>query len=148
MGTLRKLLLLVYRVFRKAITLSRSSSVSRSIKDGMPLPPALINARTLASVTGLPLTSVFLLNRFFRPGPIFLSSLSELWQTEHCSNTSLPLAASPAADRRVPANRRARPHAVAAIVFFVMRESICLVYNLGIWLFKSAIALPTSAALR
>src|ERR1017187_5868851 len=41
-------------------------------------------AFTLASVTGLP---------FFRLG--FLSGLSMLWHTPHCSNTSLPFAASP-----------------------------------------------------
>src|ERR1019366_8211509 len=29
------------------------------------------------------------------PGPTFFSSLSGLWHTAHCSNTALPLAASP-----------------------------------------------------
>src|SRR5581483_7645629 len=62
----------------------------------MPLPPSLIFSRTLASFTGLPLASLPCLKRPFSPGPTLVSSLSALWQAEHCSKTSLPLAASPA----------------------------------------------------
>src|SRR5690242_21059426 len=61
----------------------------------MPLPPSLILDITLASVGFLPLAILSFLKRPFRPGPIFFSSLSALWQTAHCSKTTLPLAASP-----------------------------------------------------
>src|ERR1044072_8400873 len=52
----------------------------------------------LASVGFLPLVILSFLNSPFSPGPIFFSSLSALWQTPHCSKTSLPLAASPLAE--------------------------------------------------
>ena len=61
----------------------------------MPFPPSSILAFTVASVGFLPLTILSFLNRPFSPGPIFFSSLSALWQTPHCSKTSLPFAASP-----------------------------------------------------
>src|SRR6516162_7637712 len=61
----------------------------------MPLPPSSIRVLTLASVGFLPLDILSFLNSPLRPGPIFFSSLSGLWQTPHCSNTALPLAASP-----------------------------------------------------
>src|SRR5450759_4128529 len=43
------------------------------------------------------------------PGPIFFSSLSGLWHTAHCSNTSLPLAASPLPADRINWEPAARP---------------------------------------
>src|ERR1051326_7021947 len=52
-------------------------------------------ARTFSSVTFLPFFSFSRLNRPLSDGPIFFSSVSTLWQTEHCSKTSLPLVASP-----------------------------------------------------
>ena len=61
----------------------------------MPLPPSSTRGRTLASVGFLPFTILSFLNSPLRPGPIFFSSLSGLWQTAHCSKTAFPLAASP-----------------------------------------------------
>src|SRR5262249_24185470 len=61
----------------------------------MPWPPSSMRERTVASVGFLPLVIFSFLKRPFRPGPIFFSSESALWQTAHCSKTSLPLAASP-----------------------------------------------------
>src|SRR5215469_13452877 len=49
-----------------------------------------------SSFAFLPLVSLSFLNKPFSDGPIFRSSESVLWHTPHCSNTSLPLAASPA----------------------------------------------------
>src|SRR5579883_1022405 len=77
----------------------------------MPLPPLLIWSSTLASFTGLPLCSVLRLNKPLRDGPIFFSSVSTLWHIAHCSNVSLPLAASPFdADwaAEIPADREAQ----------------------------------------
>ena len=72
-----------------------SSSLSMSWYEGMPLPPVLICARTLASVTGFPFVRVFFLKSPCSEGPIFFSGESTLWQTAHCSKDSLPFEASP-----------------------------------------------------
>src|SRR5579884_4144412 len=85
----------VYRVCRYAKRFCFSSCESMSLYAGMPLPPLLICSSTFASFTGLPLCSVLRLNSPLSDGPIFFSSVSTLWQTAHCSNVSLPLAASP-----------------------------------------------------
>src|SRR5215471_14835553 len=80
----------------------------------MPLPPSLILARTVASDGFFPLAILSFLNRPFRPGPIFFSSLSALWQTAHCSKTTLPFAASPAGGAlsiTLPLNARTAPTA-------------------------------------
>src|SRR5215471_18245175 len=61
----------------------------------MPLPPSSTFSRTLASVGFLPLFIFSRLNRPFRPGPIFFSVLSALWQTLHCWKVSLPFSGSP-----------------------------------------------------
>src|SRR4051812_422187 len=66
-----------------------------SLYAGIPLPPLLICANTLASFTALLFDIVLCLYRPLRDGPIFFSSVSTLWQTPHCSKVSLPLAASP-----------------------------------------------------
>src|SRR5471030_3549768 len=62
----------------------------------------------LLSVGFLPLTIFSFLKRPFSPGPIFFSSLSALWQTPHCSKTSLPLAASPLPAANAPLEPTAR----------------------------------------
>src|SRR5688572_9276171 len=67
----------------------------------MPLPPSSTLALTVASDGFLPLVSFSFLYNPFNPGPIFFSSLSALWQTPHCSKIALPLAASPAAGKRL-----------------------------------------------
>src|SRR5229473_7995209 len=77
------------------MTLAFSGSESRSAYAGMPLPPALITAFTVSSVTFLPFFSLSCLKSPFSDGPIFFSSLSVLWHTPHCSKTSLPFTASP-----------------------------------------------------
>src|ERR1039458_10012328 len=56
-----------------------------------------IRARTLASVGFFPLKSLSFLKSPFKPGPIFFSSLSGLWQIAHCSKTALPFSGSPLA---------------------------------------------------
>jgi len=45
---------------------------------GIPLPPALMKSRTLASVTALPFTSFSVLNNPLSPGPTLVSVLSAL----------------------------------------------------------------------
>src|SRR5579862_2530262 len=92
----------------------------------MPLPPSSIWARTFSSVGFLPLFSLSLLKRPFRPGPIFFSLLSALWQGVHCWKTSLPLSGSPffcgAAMAAAEAMARARQEAQSLdrnIRFFV-----------------------------
>src|SRR5579884_2336507 len=62
----------------------------------MPLPPALITARTFSSDTFLPFFSLSRLNNPLSDGPTFFSSVSVLWHTaQFCSKVSLPFAASP-----------------------------------------------------
>src|SRR5579863_4267521 len=89
--------------------------------------PLLIISVTLASLTFFLLASVALLNRPFRPGPIFFSSLSALWQTAQlASNVSLPLATSPglvAASALIPAINRLTQAATEMTLF------ILIVYN-------------------
>src|ERR1051326_5683649 len=76
---------------------SFSVLVSTSANGGIPFPPSLIIPVTLPSFTALPLASFSCLNKPFRPGPIFRSVLSALWQTEQLSSkVDLPLAASAA----------------------------------------------------
>src|ERR1700675_3303972 len=86
--------------------------------------PLLIISVTLASLTFFLFAKVALLNRPFSPGPIFFSSLSALWQTEHCSNTSLPFSALPAfwANTREPV--RISPKQAAAIKLFFIEIRI------------------------
>src|ERR1017187_10457221 len=61
----------------------------------MPPPPSSMRARTVASVTFLPLFSLSRLNRPLSPGPILVSVESALWHTAQAANTVFPLAASP-----------------------------------------------------
>src|SRR5580704_16024535 len=67
-----------------------------SENEGIPFPPVLRSARTLASVGFLPLFILSFLNRPFSPGPVFFSSLSALWHTAQLSSKAvLPLPTSP-----------------------------------------------------
>src|ERR1035437_3097254 len=67
-----------------------------SLEGGIPPPPSSIRALTVASAGFFPLANLSFLKRPLSPGPIFFSSLSGLGHIPHCcSNTALPLAASP-----------------------------------------------------
>src|SRR5262245_58553618 len=87
-----------YRESTYAITSSFSDS-GRSLNDGIISPaPLFMISRSSSRVAFLPLGNV----PFFtplKPGPIFFSVLSALWQSKHCaSKTSLPLSMSPLAE--------------------------------------------------
>ena len=98
----------------------------------MPLPPSLIMRADVGFGWLLAVLHLGFLKKPLSPGPTFCSALSALWHTTQLvSNTSFPLAASPAAffcpNRLGPANRVAKQ--LTAIKLFFIVIGIVLVYN-------------------